>query len=113
MWRVIRQSDDPTMIAIVLETIGPEECPKPLRADVYSWNRVLERLDQTSVQHDGSRRVFVDGVVCSVGETEIIMIKRNERRLWTASAAREDAEATVVLAMQLQESREGNLHGPS
>ncbi|MEO8494151.1 MAG: N-6 DNA methylase [Planctomycetota bacterium] len=113
IWRVIRQSDDPTMIAVVLETIGPGEIPEPLRTDVYSWNRVLRRLDETSVQHDGSRRVFIDGVVCSVGETEIIMIKRNERRLWTASAAREDAEATIVLAMQMQESREGNMHGPS
>lgn len=112
-WRVIRQSDDPTMIAVVLETIGPGESTEPLLADMYSWNRVLKRLDEDSVQHDGSRRVFVDGVVCSIGETEIIMIKRNERRLWTASAAREDAEATIVLAMQLQESREGNLHGPS
>jgi hypothetical protein len=113
IWRVIRQSDDPTMIAVVLETIGPGECPEPLRANMYSWNRVLKRLDETSVQHDGSRRVFIDGVVCSVCETEVIVIKRNERRLWTASAAREDAEATIVLAMQLQESREGNLHGPS
>ncbi len=110
VWRVIRQSNDPTMIAVILEPIGRGDSPDALREDEPSWNEVLKKLDETSVQHDGSRRVFIDGVVASVGETEIIMIKRNERRLWTQSAAREDAEATIALAMQLQELREGNQH---
>jgi hypothetical protein len=38
-----------------------------------------------------------------VSDTDIFVIKRNEKRLWTASAAREDAEAALLQAMYLQE----------
>ncbi|MDZ7616036.1 MAG: hypothetical protein U1E05_03470, partial [Patescibacteria group bacterium] len=73
--------------------------------DHDEWASLMRRLDDVSVQHAGSRRVFIDGVVRVVSETEIIVIKRNERRLWTASMAREDAEATIKQAMALQEPR--------
>jgi hypothetical protein len=65
----------------------------------------LRKLDDASIQHDGSRRIFIDGVVRIVSETEVIVIKRNERRLWTASMGREDAEATIKQAMELQEQQ--------
>ena len=65
----------------------------------------MRKLNSASIQHEGSRRIFIDGVVRIVSETEIIVIKRNERRFWTASMAREDAEATVKQAMELQEQR--------
>ena len=34
-------------------------------------------------------------------DSEIAIIKRNEHRLWTRSAARDDAEATMAMAIQL------------
>jgi len=39
-----------------------------------------------------------------VSDTDIYIIKRDERRLWTRSMAREDAEATLLQAMNLQEA---------
>jgi len=39
--------------------------------------------------------------------SEIAIIKRNEHRLWTKSAARDDAEAAMVLAIQLSEQNFG------
>jgi hypothetical protein len=56
-------------------------------------------------------RVFIDGVVRIAGETEIIVIKRNERRLWTASMAREDAEATIKQAMEWQQTQSNSRRG--
>jgi hypothetical protein len=54
-----------------------------------------------------SRKVYVDGMIRVVSDTDIIIIKRNERRLWTRSLAREDAEATLLQAMRLQEIDSG------
>ena len=53
-----------------------------------------------------SHQIYLDGLVRSVSDTEIIIIKRNERRFWTRSMAREDAEATMLQIINLQESQE-------
>ena len=50
-----------------------------------------------------SRQIYIDNMVRVVADTEICIIKRDERMLWTRSMAREDAEATLVQAMYLQE----------
>ena len=39
----------------------------------------------------------------AVTDSAIIIVKRNEGRLWSATAAREDAEATIAQAMRLQQ----------
>jgi hypothetical protein len=43
-----------------------------------------------------------------VSDTQIIIIKRNEMRLWTRSMAREDAEATLLQAIHLQETTQSD-----
>ena len=95
------------MIAVVLETTDANEPRSQFDADAIGnqWDTVMQKLDQASVQHAGSRRIFIDGVVRIVTETEIIIVKRNERRLWTASMAREDAEATIRRAIELAEQQ--------
>jgi ribosomal protein L37AE/L43A len=44
-------------------------------------------------------------LVCSVSDTEIIIIKRNEQRLWTCSMARKDAGEAMLQLLNLQESQ--------
>jgi hypothetical protein len=47
-----------------------------------------------------ARRIFIDGIMRIVTPTDIVIIKRNEQRFWTRSAARDDAEATMLRAMK-------------
>jgi hypothetical protein len=105
-WRVIWPPKTP-MIAVVFTT---HEKGKPLpdisTTDDEEWARVLERCAKTLSQ-PVSRNVYVDGMIRAVSDTEIIVIKRNERRLWTRSLAREDAEATFLQAIRLQEITDG------
>jgi hypothetical protein len=107
LWQIIRPGNAAPMLAVVLETAEAGGSGMRLLADINQdeWVSLMRKLDAVSVQHDGSRRIFIDGVVRIVSETEVIVIKRNERRLWTASMAREDAEATIKQAMELQEQR--------
>ena len=60
-------------------------------------------MKEHSWQSAGTQRIYIDGMVRVVADTDIVIIKRNERRFWTSSAARDDAEATMLLAMQLGE----------
>jgi len=47
----------------------------------------------------GSAGILVDTFYRYVGDHEIVILKRNERRFWTRTAAREDAEATMLRLM--------------
>ncbi len=102
-WRVIRPNHFSPMIAVILETVGLDSPPEHLPDSACDdWAGLLRKVDEASLHHDGSKRVFIDGMIRVVSDTEILVIKRNERRFWTASMAREDAEATILQAMQLQ-----------
>lgn len=88
-WRVISTPNTKSMIAVILETqnfgvdVGVDRS-----SNEAEWRDVLKKLDSDSLQHDGSRRVFIDGTIRAVGETDVIIVKRNEHRHWTASMAR-------------------------
>jgi hypothetical protein len=47
----------------------------------------------------GTSQIVLDGILHVVSDEAIIIIKRNERRFWTRSLAREDAEATLCKRM--------------
>ncbi len=65
-----------------------------------SWSYILEQLGNTLPQPMGTSQILLDGLVHVVSENGIIIIKRNEKRFWTRSLAREDADATICKAMQ-------------
>ncbi len=65
------------------------------------WDDILKRSEK-ALSRPVSQSVYIDCLVRAVTDTDIFIIKRNERRLWTRSAAREDAEATILQAMHLQ-----------
>jgi len=101
-WRVIRPSSR-SMIAVVFTTqeVG-DVLPTRNSTDDEEWFAALARCSEVLMQ-PVSRKIYINSMVRVVTDTEIYIIKRDERRLWTRSMAREDAEATLVRAMCLQE----------
>ena len=75
-------------------------------SDIDEWAKVLNRLQNDLLIPYESNRVYIDGMIRAVTDTDIIIIKRNESRLWTRSMAREDAEATLLQAINLQEAKQ-------
>lgn len=71
----------------------------PSSQEIVSWDSLLARLGSSLTDEFGSRSIYIEGLVRAVVGGEVLIIKRNERYLWTRSAAREDAEATLVDAM--------------
>jgi hypothetical protein len=99
-WRVV-SSPGSAMTAAIFETL--ERGTKPDRAgDEGQWHAELDRL-AGSLREPITSSVVAEGVLRSVSDTSIVVVKRNEARLWTATAALEDVEATKLQAMALQE----------
>jgi len=107
-WDVIRPRYNIPMLAVVFATQERgERVPQGDRSGVDRWQETLSGLDKSLTTPLGSRRIYVDGLVRAVSDTDIVIIKRDERRLWTATTAREDAEATLLQAIHLQKAKGG------
>ncbi|MBW2742366.1 MAG: N-6 DNA methylase [Deltaproteobacteria bacterium] len=65
--------------------------PWNLKSKNDSWGYILEQLGNTLPQPMGTSQIVLDGLVHVVSDSGIIIIKRNEKRFWTHSLAREDA----------------------
>ena len=91
------------IIAVVFETreIGTEG-GTPRRPDHdEQWSVALRRLGvQWEAQE--SQGILRYGMVRAVSDTAIVVVKRNERHLWTATAARQDADATAAQVMTME-----------
>lgn len=70
-----------------------------LNPKVDSWGHILEELGNNLPQPMGTSRIVLDGLVHVVSKKGIIIIKRNEKRFWTRSLAREDADAMLCKRM--------------
>ena len=92
-WRIIKPPNIP-MLATIFTTMekGDKVIIDKLEEEKDEWNEILKRCEK-GLLLPISERVYIDGIVRVVTDTEIIIIKRDERRLWTRSAAREDVEA--------------------
>jgi len=73
--------------------------PWDLKPKRDSWGYVLEEIGNSLPQPIGTSQILIDGVVHAPSENGVIIIKRNERRFWTRSLAREDADATLCKRM--------------
>jgi hypothetical protein len=102
-WQILSPSDSPLLAILFYPQDTKIETTQ--RKMPYSWSDVLKKIDDSSVQPFGSRRIYIDSFIRLVTKEEIVVIKRNEARFWTRSAAREDAEATQLKTMNLQELR--------
>jgi len=70
-----------------------------LRPQRDSWSLLLDELNKNLQRPMGSSQILLDGIVYAVSNDSIIVVKRNEKRFWTRSLAREDAEATLCKRM--------------
>ena len=95
------------MLCVVFSTQEVGHIPQFPDNDEDAWVTVLSELNDALLVPYKSNRVYIDGIVRAVTDTDIIIIKRNEKRLWTKSMAREDLEATLLQAINLQESKQG------
>jgi hypothetical protein len=105
-WEVIKPKHNTPMLAVIFATQEKgEPLPEGRASDTDRWQDVLSCLEDSLTSPFGSRRVYIDGLVRAISDTDIMIIKRNERRLWTRTAAREDAEAMLLQAIHLQEGK--------
>jgi len=81
--------------------------PWSLHPKSDSWQYVLEQIGKALPQLLGTSQILVDGVVHAVSDDAVIVIKRNEKRFWTRSLAREDADATLCKRMVESMSEDG------
>lgn len=90
----VHRSHSPPILCVVFTT-ATRGTPSAMRSPNGDWTdalRALESVVHRPVGHD----LFINGVLRAVTDTQIIVAKRDERRLWTATAAREDVEATML-----------------
>jgi type I restriction-modification system DNA methylase subunit len=73
--------------------------PWDLKPKDDSWSYILDQLGKSLPRPLGSSQILLDGLVHVVSKQGIIIIKRNKKRFWTRSMAREDADATICKAM--------------
>lgn len=73
--------------------------PWSLEPKANTWSYILEAIGAVLPQPMGTSQIMLDGVVHVVTDNSIIIIKRNEKRFWTRSLAREDADATLCKRM--------------
>jgi hypothetical protein len=102
------------VLAVVFTLIRRDSAAEPLRPDQRRrFTELLRDMDADLLVPSGSKSIYLDGLVRIVRETQLIVIKRNEVRLWTASAAREDAEALMLQAIKRQEALRSTDDGPT
>jgi len=104
-WRVIGLRKELPMIAVIFSTQNKGDLlPQVNLSDEEEWQKLLNKLGNDLLMPFDSRKIYIDGMVRVVTDTDIFIIKRNERRFWTRSMAREDAEAMLLQAMNLQDA---------
>jgi len=63
------------------------------------WQRILDELSEAMKIPIGTSEIIQEGIIQVVTDDSIIVIKRNEKRFWTRSLAREDADSTITQRM--------------
>ena len=100
VWHVLSPPSRAPLLAVSFAThYKNQPLPKDAGDDAEAWSNVLASLEQPSRVPANSSRIFIDTFFRHVSDREILFIKRNERRFWTRSAAREDAESAMTFLM--------------
>jgi hypothetical protein len=74
-----------------------------------TWGYILEEIGKALPRPMGTSQILLDGLVHVVSDRGVIVIKRNEKRFWTRSLAREDADAAICKRMMEAIPKEGKL----
>ena len=92
------------VIALVFETreAGVHNSPVLHGDEDADWLTALRRIGvQWATTH--SQSILRYGMVRAVTDTAIVLVKRDEQPLWTASAAWQDADATLAQLISVQQ----------
>ena len=104
-WRTVLPPSGAPLLAVVLQTRNHSDANTPFdTTDQKAWENVLKTLAESATRPIGTSIVHIDTFFRHVTEDEVLIIKRNERRFWTKSAASEDADATLLQSIIHQES---------
>ena len=88
-WRIVLSDSDATMLAIIFSTESTDDQQSVSSDDDQStWTWILSDLAASCGQLAWARDVYIDGMLRLVTSNDIVIVKRNERRLWTRTAAR-------------------------
>lgn len=99
----IHRSSSPSLLCAVFTTKVVDEAIERVEDGPEDWYGALRRIEGVVNRRVG-QDLFVEGVVRAVTDRQIVIAKRDEHRLWTASAAREDIEATMLRVVEMQKS---------
>lgn len=95
------------LFTIVIGTLGSDNGLSQITIRPWAISDVLDELKEHSLIPWGTSQVFIDTFFRYVSDREILFIKRNERRFWTHTSAREDAESALTHLMNLEEGVAG------
>ena len=101
-WTIWRDHQS-NVVAAVFETqaFGKTTGPSNEAGTQEEWTSALRTLGVHWTTSE-SQSILRYGLVRAVSDTAIVIVKRDERRLWTATAARQDADATAAQVMSLE-----------
>jgi hypothetical protein len=102
-WRVLSPPSGAPLLAVSFTTRYRNDQRPDDSPEHNAWSDVLAGLQQDSLIPARASRIFIDNFFRHVSDQEILFIKRNERRFWTRTAAREDAESALTHLMNLED----------
>ena len=83
-----------------LKKIGTAIVHKPVTDDAQ-WQHWFRRLSKT-LRQEYRERIYIDRVIKELSNSSMFIIKRAERRLWTKSQARQDAQEFLTEVFKLE-----------
>ena len=87
-----------------LKELGTAISHKPVTDDAQ-WQHWFRRLSKM-LQKEYSQRIYIDRVVKELNDSSMYIIKRSERRFWTKSQARQDAQEFLTEVFKLEWKRQ-------
>ena len=107
-WRLLSPPSRAPLLAVCFTTrYKGYPIPKSSDDQAGSWQKLLARLAADFTTPAGTSRIYIETFFSHVTDREILFIKRNERRFWTSTAAREDAESALTRLMNLEDAAPG------
>jgi type I restriction-modification system DNA methylase subunit len=109
-WHVLSPPSNAPLLAVCFSTRYKkgQRSVESTDHDPVAWSDILSDLQQHSLVPAGTSRIFIDTFFRYVSDREILFVKRNERRFWTRTASREDAESALTYLMNQEKGVPGD-----
>ncbi|MCP4402207.1 MAG: N-6 DNA methylase [bacterium] len=91
-------------MSFALKDLGTAIVHKPVTDDAQ-WQHWFRRLSKT-LRKEHSERVYIDRIIKELSDSSMFIVKRAERRLWTSSQARQDAQEFLTEVFKLEWQRQ-------